>query len=193
MMKKAAELDIPPVGKNLKKERLARHLSLGALAESSGISKAMLSQIESGRVNPTLVTLWKAAHALGVDLTVLIDGKSKKPERFTFIPASRLMCIAYDEGKVEFKILTAPGIPDRLEMYFVTLSPGAKHYSEPHPAGCEEYVLVTRGKIRVTSGENTAELAAGDFLAYQGDLPHSLENIGPETAEIHMTDLATEA
>ena len=66
---------IPPVGKNLKKERLARHLSLGALSEASGISKAMLSQIESGRVNPTLVTLWKAAHALGVELSVLIDGK----------------------------------------------------------------------------------------------------------------------
>jgi quercetin dioxygenase-like cupin family protein len=153
----------------------------------------MLSQIESGRVNPTLVTLWKAAHALGVDLAILIDGKSKKPERFTFIPATRLMSIAYDEGKVEFKILTAPGIPDRLEMYFVSIAPGAKHYSEPHPSGCEEYVLVTKGKVLVTSGENTAELSPGDFLAYQGDLPHSLENIGEEPAEIHMTDLATEA
>ena len=192
-MKKTAELDIPPVGKNLKKERLSRHLSLGALAEASGISKAMLSQIESGRVNPTLVTLWKAAHALGVDLTVLIDGKSKKPERFTFIPASRLMSISYDEGNVEFKILTAPGVPDRLEMYLVKLAGGAKHYSEPHPVGCEEYVLVTKGKVRVTSGGNSAELETGDFLAYQGDLPHSLENIGDEPAEIHMTDLATEA
>ena len=193
MTKQPPELDIPPVGKNLKKERMARHLSLGALAEASGISKAMLSQIESGRVNPTLVTLWKAAHALGVDLSVLIDGKSKKPERFTFIPASRLMSIAYDEGNVEFKILTAPGIPDSLEMYLVKLSGGAKHHSEPHPAGCEEYVLVTKGKVRVTSGTNTADLGPGDFLAYQGDLPHSLENIGSEPAEIHMTDLATEA
>ncbi|MBR7104522.1 MAG: helix-turn-helix transcriptional regulator [Lentisphaeria bacterium] len=192
-MTKTAELDIPPVGKNLKKERLARHLSLGALSEASGISKAMLSQIESGRVNPTLVTLWKAAHALGVELAVLIDGKNKKPEHFTFIPGSRLMSIAYDEGKVIFKILTAPGIPDRLEMYHVSILPGARHHSEPHPSGCEEYVLVTRGQVRVTSGDNTAELGPGDFLAYQGDLPHSLENIGPETAELHMTDLATEA
>ena len=47
--------------------------------------------------------------------------------------------------------------------------------------------------MRITSGENTAELLPGDFLAYQGDLPHSLENIGDEPAEIHMTDLATEA
>ncbi len=192
-MKKNDMPGIPPVGTNLKRERLARHLSLGALSEASGISKAMLSQIESGRVNPTLVTLWKAAHALGVELAVLIDGKSKKPERFTLIPASRLMSIAYDDGKVEFKILTAPGIPDRLEMYAAKLAPGAKHHSEPHPAGCEEYVLVTRGQVRITSGENTADLKQGDFLAYRGDLPHSLENTGSCEAELHMTDLATEA
>lgn len=189
-MKKNMDPGIPPVGKNLKKERLARHLSLGALSEASGISKAMLSQIESGRVNPTLVTLWKAAHALGVELSVLIDGKCKKPERFTYVPASRLMSIGYDEGTVEFKILTAPGVPDRLEMYLVKMQPGARHHSDPHPAGCEEYVLVTRGKVRVSSGENTVELIAGDFLAYQGDLPHSLENTGTEPAELHMTDIA---
>ena len=189
-MKKNMDPGIPPVGKNLKKERLARHLSLGALSEASGISKAMLSQIESGRVNPTLVTLWKAAHALDVELSVLIDGKSKKPERFTYVPGSRLMSIGYEEGTVEFKILTAPGVPDRLEMYLVKMQPGAKHHSEPHPAGCEEYVLVTRGKVRVSSGENTVELKAGDFLAYQGDLPHCLENIGGEPAELHMTDIA---
>ena len=192
MTKKHSELDIPPVGKNLKKERLSRHLSLGALSEASGISKAMLSQIESGRVNPTLVTLWKAAHALGVELTVLIDGKDKKPERFTYVPASRLMSIAYDDGKVQFKILTAPGVPDRLEMYFVTMEPGAKHHSEPHPAGCEEYVIISRGKVRVTSGNNAVDLVPGDFLAYQGDLPHTLENIGNEEAVVHMTDFASE-
>lgn len=191
-MNKVQEPEFPPIGKNLKHERLARHLSLGALAENSGISKAMLSQIESGRVNPTLVTLWKVANALNLDISVLISGKAKKPELFTFIPASRLMNISYSNGTVQFKILTAPGIPDRMEMYFVRLDPGACHQSDPHASGSRECVMLTSGKIRIVSGSHSAELSAGDFLAYQSDLVHSIENIGSEPAELHMTGFIAE-
>jgi len=187
-----SNIKIPPVGENLKRERMARHLSLGALAETSGISKAMLSQIESGRVNPTLVTLWKAAHALSIDISILIDGQRKKPERFHLITSDQQACICSENGNTEFKILTAPGLPNELELYLIHLRPGSIHRSEPHEHGCGEYVLVTKGKIRVTCGSNSADLDTGDFLAYQGDLPHTLENIGAETAELQMTDFTPE-
>jgi len=182
-------MDIPPVGENLKRERMARQLSLGELGKLSGISKAMLSQIESGRVNPTLVTLWKAANALGVDLNALISGKKEEPEYFCRLTSEQQACIVSPDGKTIFKILSAPGFPDHLEMYHVTLEPGALHRSEPHGAGCREFVLVLSGKVTVTSGGSAAELGAGDFLAYRGDQLHTLENRGPERAELHLTDL----
>lgn len=182
-------LKVPPVGANLKHERTQRHLSLGALAELSGISKAMLSQIESGRVNPTLVTLWKASQALGVDIGLLIGGSAKKPERFSFLASGRQASIVDEPGKTEFRLLTAPGMHPGLEMYLVTMKPGAVHRSEPHAAGCEEFVLVIKGRVRVTAGSRSAELAGGDFLAYQGDLAHSLENLDDGETVLHMTDL----
>ena len=78
-------------------------------------------------------------------------------------------------------------------MYHIKLRPGAKHVSEPHADGCQEFVLVQSGKVRVTNGNNRTELAAGDFLAYRGDLPHCLENIGKTDADLHMTDLIPQA
>lgn len=188
-----SELDIPPIGENLKRERMKKHLSLGELSRQSGISKAMLSQIESGRVNPTLVTLWKAAHALDMDVSVLIEGKKNKQDFFCKSTPAQQAKILSDDGQAEFMILSAPGVPDALEMYHLKLKPGARHSSDPHADGCREFVLVQNGRIRITNGADQAELSAGDFLAYRGDLPHSIENIGKGEADVHMTDLFTQS
>ena len=58
MNKKENIPDVPAIGANLHKERRRRQLCLAELAASSGISKAMLSQIESDKVNPTIATMW---------------------------------------------------------------------------------------------------------------------------------------
>lgn len=179
----------PPVGEYLKHFRTGRKLSLGELAKSSTISKTMLSQIESGKVNPTLVTLWKIAGALGVDISELIHGTGGQREFFYRLGASEQACIAAADGQVTFRILTAPGLPDHLEMYRVELAPGAEHRSEAHSRGCRELVLVESGTVRVTAGEREAVLQAGDFLAYRGDQVHTLENTGAVPARLHMTDL----
>ncbi|MCH3927031.1 MAG: helix-turn-helix domain-containing protein [Atopobiaceae bacterium] len=60
-------MDISQIlGQNLHRLRTERQLSLGQLAEKSGLSKVMLSQIEKGTSNPTVNTLWKIANGLGV-------------------------------------------------------------------------------------------------------------------------------
>lgn len=179
----------PPVGEHLKRERLAQRLSLGDLSRASGISKAMLSQIESGRVNPTLVILWKAAQALDLDISVLVSGERKAPEYFHRLAAEEQARIDYENGGTRFRLLTAPGMPDGMEMYHVTLAPGVCHVSEAHADGCREYVMVIRGRVKFASGENSAVLETGDFLCYRGDQTHSMENMGETAAEVHMTDV----
>ena len=180
---------VPPVGQNLKQERIKHHLSLGELAAASGISKAMLSQIESGKVNPTLVTIWKIANALSVDIAVLIKGE-EKADYFHRLSDEQQAEILSDDGKVLFKILTAPSMPEGLEMYHITVEPGAIHVSEPHSSGCKEFVFVFKGSVTVTNGEHRLVLNQGDFLAYDGGLPHSIENHTKKSAELHMTDFS---
>ncbi len=72
----------PKVGKNLKHERMQKNMSLDMLSQSSGVSKAMLSQIETNKVNPTLVTLWKISQALSVDIGQIIGVSTFKPDFF---------------------------------------------------------------------------------------------------------------
>ena len=54
---------LPPVGNHLRRERKRQELSLENLSRMSGVSAAMLSQIESGKVNPTIGTMWKISPA----------------------------------------------------------------------------------------------------------------------------------
>ena len=76
-------MDTPPmIGKNIQRLRNARNLTLNVLSERSGVSKAMLSQIESDKVNPTIATVWKIARGLGVDLQDLLDANGTPRRKF---------------------------------------------------------------------------------------------------------------
>ena len=83
---------------NLNELRTERNLTLGQLSKISGISKAMLSDIEKGNSNPTINTLWKIANGLNVPYTRLMEGiekeatvirKSEQP----FKPAKRTIIV----------------------------------------------------------------------------------------------------
>jgi len=179
----------PPIGENLKQERLQHHLSLSELAKASGISKAMLSQIEAEKVNPTLVTMWKIARALSVDVSELIR-EGKKTDYFYRMKEDQQAELSSEDGNTLFKILTAPDLPNGLEMYHVLIQPGAVHLSEPHAPGCKEFIFVMKGSVKITNGEHSALLNQGDFLAYDGALQHSIENPTKKIAELHMIDFA---
>ena len=71
------------IGSNVRKKRHERHWSLDELAEASGVSKATLSQIESGRVNPTVATLWKIAQSLETELSMLIKSEGETFRTFS--------------------------------------------------------------------------------------------------------------
>jgi len=60
------------LGKNLKRIRAGKGISQGDIVKASGIDKAMISNIENGKTNPTLATIAKLAKAVGVPLEDLI-------------------------------------------------------------------------------------------------------------------------
>ena len=77
------EKKLLPIGDTIKEIRKEKRLTLGVLAEKSGVSKAMLSQIESDKVNPTVATLWKISTGLEVDINELTRVISIKKRNFT--------------------------------------------------------------------------------------------------------------
>ncbi|MGL5802437.1 MAG: helix-turn-helix domain-containing protein, partial [Cetobacterium sp.] len=66
------------IGQRLNRLRKDKNLSLEELSFQTGVSKAMLSQIENGKSNPTVSTLWKISTALKVSFSFFIEGEEEE-------------------------------------------------------------------------------------------------------------------
>ncbi len=176
----------PSIGKNVKKERQHQQLSLDALSAASGVSKAMLSQIESDKVNPTIATMWKIAHALKVDFNVLLKGEGDKVRKFSINRKEDITTLDTIEEGVYIKVLSPIAMSEDLELYTLSFKSGAVLSSIPHYPETEEYLTVLDGKVKVTAGKKSTVLNEGDVLLYQCDIEHIIENLSDKDSRIYM-------
>ena len=73
-----------------------------------------------------------------------------------------------------------------LEMYLLSFEAGGALNSGAHFPKTEEYITVTEGKVRISAGDNTTELEAGDFASYHCDIDHSIENLNNGPSTVHL-------
>lgn len=176
----------PSVGHNIQRIRKQQQLTLGVLAERSGVSKAMLSQIESEKVNPTVATVWKIARGLDVELDALLKGSGA--------PARKFLVTRHEEARVldtaapglHIQVLSPLAMAGDLEIYLLSFEPGAVLRSLSHAPQTEEYLTILEGRVRVSAGEKVTELDAGEFIIYSCDIEHAIENLGPGAARVQM-------
>ncbi|MFP4010180.1 MAG: helix-turn-helix domain-containing protein [Spirochaetaceae bacterium] len=176
----------PLIGANIRERRQQQGLTLSVLAERSGVSKAMLSQIESEKVNPTVAMVWKIARGLDVDINELFAGSTEPVRHFHLTRRDDIPVLDTDEEGLHMKVLTPLSLVEDLEMYLLTFSVGGELKSRPHFPGTEEFLTVINGRIRVRAGERVEELGEGDFIRYQCDVDHDIENLGDDEAVVHM-------
>lgn len=180
-------MESPPIiGKNMQRIRREQNLTLNALSERSGVSKAMLSQIESNKVNPTIATVWKIAKGLGVDLHDLLDTDKKKKRKFVVNRSDAIHVLDTEEHGVTITVLSPLEMAGDLECYLLVFEPNTALSSDAHYPGTEEFLTVIEGCVRVRAAENSADLHAGDFLAYHADIRHTIENESASDAIVHM-------
>jgi XRE family transcriptional regulator, regulator of sulfur utilization len=176
----------PHIGRNIQRIRKEQSLTLDVLSEKSGVSKAMLSQIESEKVNPTVATVWKIAQGLQVEINKLLEGGTEGSRRFNVSRRDEITALETDEAGLHMKVLSPVSMVEDLEMYLLTFEPGGSLRSAPHFPKTEEYLTVFSGSVRVTAGDNVTDLAAGDFVSYHCDVEHTIENTGEKPAHIHL-------
>lgn len=176
----------PMIGKNIQKLRSARKLTLNVLSERSGVSKAMLSQIESDKVNPTVATVWKIARGLGVDLHDLLDASGAVKRKFVVNRSEAIKVLDTDEHGVTIKVFSPLEMAGDLEIYLLQFDPNTTLPSDAHFPNTEEFLTVMKGSVVVTAGENRTELHKGDFLAYHADIAHTIANESSNNAVVHM-------
>ena len=174
----------PAVGGNLRRLRVKRGLSLERLARHSGVSRAMLSQIELGQSAPTITTLWKIARSLGVTFSALLArGDESAPRVLTRAAAKRL---TNQDGSFTSRALFPFGEPRRAEFYELRLKASGLEDASAHPPGTTENLVVSAGAVELQVGGTTYELGAGDAILFVADVPHSYRNVGAAEAVMYL-------
>ncbi|HEY0328306.1 MAG TPA: XRE family transcriptional regulator [Rhodopseudomonas sp.] len=178
--------DLPAiVGKNLRRLRIRQGYSLERLAKHSGVSRAMLGQIETGKSAPTIGLLWKVATALGVPFANLIaTDEAHGPLVFR---RNNAKLLSSNQGQFTSRALFPFDGERQVEFYELRLAPLHREEAEAHAAGTRENLVVAKGAIEVTAGhERPTILTEGDAILFEADVPHSYRNLGTEEAVVFL-------
>jgi XRE family transcriptional regulator, regulator of sulfur utilization len=165
------------VGQRVRALREAMGLSLRDLAERSGVSAPMLSQVERGETSPTLAVAGKIAAGLELSLSQLL--RLDEGGSVSVVPAHARLRGGGARGH-SYEVVT-PGLPgQRAEVSLHVLKPGAATGGpdDPpmHEPGARETAVVTGGRLRLVCDGVAYDLVEGDAVTFDADLPHRFEN-----------------
>jgi transcriptional regulator with XRE-family HTH domain len=166
----------PVVGTNLRRLRTRRGLSLERLAQISGVSRAMLGQIELGQSAPTINVLWKISRALEVTFSALISARTQSGALVMRSADSKIL--ASKDRSFSSRALFPFDEPRRVEFYELRLAAGGVEDADAHPPGTTENLVVTAGVLEIDVAGDTHRLEAGDSILFEADTPHAYRNVG---------------
>jgi transcriptional regulator with XRE-family HTH domain len=171
----------PAVGRQVRRWRSERGMTLARVAEAAGLNVGYLSQIENDKASPSLACLSALAGALDVPIAWFLVDETRAPEvtragdrRWRELPAGRA-------SRVD-----ARGSSD-ISIVEIQAEPGNSTGVHTHPG--DEHHLVTGGRYRMTQGSHVIELGPGDYLRWDGLIPHDVESIGDEPASMLIVRL----
>jgi transcriptional regulator with XRE-family HTH domain len=181
----------PVVGANLRRLRMRRALSLEKLSRISGVSRAMLGQIELGQSAPTVNVLWKIGTALEVPFSALIS--SRPTAAFHVMRMDQSKRLASSDGSFVSRALFPFDESRRVEFYELRMAPGGVENADAHPPGTVENLVVSRGTVEVATGGTTHALQPGDAMIFEADTPHVYRNPGHAEAVMYLVMTYAEA
>jgi len=180
----ADPLDPSVIGQRLKALRESSGYSLRDLAERSGVSAPMLSQVERGETSPTLTIASRIAAGLDLRLSQLL--RLDEQGAVTVVRANQRQRGGSKRGGHTFEVLTSSQPGQRAELSRHTLAPGratgASDDPPMHEPGSRETALVESGTVVLVCDGQLHQLSEGDCVTFDADLPHHFENPTTEDA-----------
>lgn len=166
------------VGKKLRKLRKSFNMTIDALADKADVSTSLISQIERGKICPTVVTLWKILNSLDTSIGDFLD--EAEYEEDIVVKSNERKQLNLSDSNALYELLT-PDLQGEIEFLKVSIKPGNKNKNDgmvTHEG--EECGIVVKGKIKVILGDEEYILEEGDSIRYKSTIPHVFENIGEE-------------
>ena len=163
------------IGSELRARRRAAGLTAQELAARAAVSRRMLTQVEQGQANPSLVTVDKLARALGTDFAALAGAGATEP----VAPGHPVeVWRGAAGGSATLHVTSAQlGGP---ELWDWVLAPGDRYQAEPDPPGSEELLLVLAGTLTLEVDRRSVTLASGASARLASDRAYAYANPGAE-------------
>jgi transcriptional regulator with XRE-family HTH domain len=172
------------ISKTLKRLRQERGWSLDIASQNTGVSKAMLGQIERGESSPTIATLWKIATGFEASFSSFIEDTVAS----TVTPIHRISDLkAIHPSDDKIRVMPIFSYDEKLlfEVFIIELLPGCEQLSSPHKTGVIEHVIVVEGEMEVLINDTWHKLKKNEGLRFNANQTHGYRNTSSEKATFH--------
>jgi transcriptional regulator with XRE-family HTH domain len=178
--------DVPAiVGSNLRRLRKAQGYSLERLAELSGVSRAMLGQIETAKSVPTVSLLWRVADALGVPVATLVA--TEREPSVIVLHRDKASVLIASEGRYASRNLSPGNRPRATGFFELTFAPGHREEFPPSEVGTRLNLVVAQGRLAVAVGPDAPiTLEEGDVILFEASSAYTVENAGMTKAAAYL-------
>lgn len=163
--------------------RKQRGWSLDKTAAATGVSKAMLGQIERGESSPTVATLLKIATGFETSFSTFLEPSVQLQDIWRTSDSSAVQ--HRNEHDIAAKAVIPFDPQFGFELLLVTLPAGVEHLSAAHAHGVTEHVIPLDGTLEIMSDGQWHTLAAGDAMRFDASRPHGYRNSSGYTVRFH--------
>lgn len=164
------------LGANLRRLRTRRGLSLERLSRLSGVSRAMLGQIELGRSVPTILLLDKVAKALEAPLTAFVGGAGRPAVHV--LRREQIRLSVSPDGGLRARSLDPPEIPATVHFEELRLRPGAEDRRVGAPPETMRRLVLVSGEVEISAVGETFRLREGDAAVFDVERGWTVHNVG---------------
>ena len=182
------EPKVPKIGPRIRAERTRQELTIRALADDIGVSSSLISQIETGKSQPSVSTLYAITSALGLPIEELFDETPEAPPGLRYLSTDRDHGVGPHVSPNHREVLTLDTgvtwqrlgqVPHHhVDFLLVTYQPGSASSADSglmrHPG--TEYGYLISGELQLTLGFDQHSMAAGDAVCFESTTPHGYRN-----------------
>lgn len=166
------------LGNKIRELRMSQNITIEQLAEKTGLSTGLISQIERDKTGPSVASLWKIAKALNTSMNYFFEEYEKHDP---VVKKKERKKIILPNSNITYELL-CPDLTRKIEFLLVKIKPGECNYDDQISHEGEECGLVLKGRLKVKWGSKEYILEEGDSIYFDSTVPHRYVNIGDKTA-----------
>ncbi|MCP4748464.1 MAG: helix-turn-helix domain-containing protein [Desulfobacteraceae bacterium] len=181
------EVEALRIGSKMRRLRQRRNLTLQNVADLSGLSKSLLSQIENKNSVPPIATLLRISKALGVSIGYFF--KESKAENFiSYVPKNkryRVQGLPHNRTQdlgYYYQALSRPIANQHMEPFWIEFNPRSKQDVEFYQHVGEEFIHLQQGRLEFQAGERTIVMEPGDSLYFNSSIAHAARSLNNQKA-----------